>query len=307
MTKPSFGSQAFYLLFRLLAIRKKFSLEWLLKTGRKPGNACPPDKFYKKYAVTHEEINQRKVWYIRPKENATGHYLLYLHGGAYVQNFLTLHWALFPKLIDRLGCTIVAPDYPLAPEHQVKSVYDMLIPLYQQLVKKAGAENLAIMGDSAGGGISLALAQQLREEKIPQPASLVLLSPWLDISLSTPGTEQMQHMDPILSVEGLRECGKLYAGNMEKDHYLLSPVNGTLNKLAPLTLFIGGRDVLLPDCRRLKKRTEAEGISMDYHEYPYMLHDWMLLPIPEAREVLDLITLKLKKDKFEMTQLRKQE
>jgi acetyl esterase/lipase len=145
------------------------------------------------------------------------------------------------------------------------------------------------MGDSSGGGIALALAQLLREKGREQPGNLVLLSPWLDVSLAHPDVPVFDKIDPFLDMEGLKYAGSVYARDVDPTHYLVSPVYGSLNDLAPISLFIGTRDILFPDCRKLRDRAEAEGVELNYHEYESMLHDWMLISLPESKHALKKI------------------
>jgi acetyl esterase/lipase len=94
------------------------------------------------------------------------------------------------------------------------------------------------MGDSAGGGFALALAQALLEKELPQPGNIILISPWLDITMTNPEIPAFEEKDPMLAVYGLAEIGKVYAGNTDPGHYMLSPINGPVVGLAPITLFM---------------------------------------------------------------------
>jgi acetyl esterase/lipase len=149
------------------------------------------------------------------------------------------------------------------------------------------------MGDSSGGGISLALSQRLREDGQPQPGHVILLSPWLDATLSNPDIPAIDKIDPFLGVEGLKYGGEVYARDVDPRSYLVSPVYGNLKGLAPITLFIGTRDILWPDCRRLRDRAREEGVALDYREYDGMVHDWMLGPLPEAKRAIREIVEKI--------------
>jgi len=193
------------------------------------------------------------------------------------------------RLTDALGCTVIAPNYPHAPEYCVHDVFDFLLPLYDEVATGAGNANVTVMGDSSGGGIALALAQLLREKDRAQPAHVVLLSPWLDASLSHPDVPRFNKIDPFLDMEGLKYAGALYARDVDPTHYLVSPLFGSLKDLAPISLFVGTRDILMPDCRKLRDLAAAENVNLKYHEYEAMLHDWMLISLPESKQVLKQI------------------
>jgi acetyl esterase/lipase len=165
----------------------------------------------------------------------------------------------------------------------------MILPLYAETIEKFGAGNVVVMGDSAGGGMALALAQVLRAEGLPQPERLILLSPWLDVSMSNPALPELDKRDPILDIQGLKTAGEMYAGDLSVRDPRVSPMFGDCSHLAPMSLFIGTRDIFLADCRDFRTKLTAEGIRLDYHEAPEMLHDWMIMPTPEAEEVLSEI------------------
>lgn len=245
----------------------------------------PSRRLHRKHSITKRSVNGHLVWTIAPKENACGKQIVYLHGGAYVNSFASQHWAFMSKLVDALRCTVIAPNYPHAPEYCVHNVFEFLLPLYLELARESGAANVTLMGDSSGGGISLALAQRLREDGLPQPGNVVLLSPWLDVGLSNPEIPALDRIDPFLGVDGLKYAGAAYARDVDLKSYLVSPVYGSFKNLAPVTVFIGTRDILFPDCRKLRERAAAEGVAIDYREYDGMVHDWMLGPMPEAKQV----------------------
>jgi len=165
----------------------------------------------------------------------------------------------------------------------------MVVPIYRELRASVAGPDLILMGDSAGGGFALALAQYLNTVNIPQPGKLFLLSPWLDLSLSNPGIKEIDPMDPFLGIEGLRKAGRSYAGDADPDMYMLSPINGCMEDLAGIHLFIGTRDILLADARKLKGLLEEKNIPIHYHEYEDMIHVWMFLNFPESKAVREEI------------------
>jgi epsilon-lactone hydrolase len=233
---------------------------------------------------------------VAPKQKSSEKHIIYLHGGAYVNSFAPQHWDFMSKLVDMLGCTVTAPNYPHAPEHNVHDVFALLLPLYNELAAVAGSSNITIMGDSSGGGISLALAQRLREDGHSQPGHVVLLSPWLDATLSNPEIAEFDKIDPFLGVEGLKYAGEVYVRDVDPKSYLVSPVYGSLRDLAPVTLFIGTRDILYPDCRKLRDKAAAEGARLNYREYDQMVHNWMLGPMPEAKHAIKEIVETISSD-----------
>jgi acetyl esterase/lipase len=169
----------------------------------------------------------------------------------------------------------------------------MIGVLYNQLLQTVNANDVILMGDSAGGGIALALAQKMRNEKANQPGQVILLSPWLDITLTNPDIKDIDPSDPFLGKESLQQAGKLYAGDTNPDHYLLSPINGPLDGLGKVSVFAGTNEILVADARKLKSLAESRGVDLNYYEYANMVHAWMFLNFPESKrakqQIIDLI------------------
>lgn len=291
---PSIQSKAINVLLRLTRMKHTVNrMRQRVESGERTYTE-PSLRLHRKHQISKREIDGHLVWTIAPRENPSGKHVIYLHGGAYVNSFASQHWELMSKLVQSLNCTVTAPNYPHAPEYCVHDVFALMIPLYNELAAATGSSNITIMGDSSGGGISLALAQRLREDGHTQPGRLVLLSPWLDASLSNPEIAAFDEIDPFLGVEGLKYGGAAYARDVDpRSSYLVSPVYGSLRGLAPISLFIGTRDILFPDCRKLRELAADEGVNLDFREYDGMVHDWMLGPMPEAKyaidEIVDLI------------------
>jgi len=254
----------------------------------------PPFSISKSCYVHKFQINDQNVFALKPKnKHDTGKNILYLHGGAYVQRFNKFHWDFLAELVKRTHCTITAPDYPLAPAYTYKESFGMVTELYKRLLETTIPGDLIIMGDSAGGGLALALAQKMRNENVVQPAQIILLSPWLDITLTNPDIKDIEPMDPFLEKESLQEAGKLYAGETKRDYYLLSPINGSLEGLGKISVFAGSNEILVADTRKLKSLAISKGITLNYNEYAHMVHAWMFLNFPESKrakqQIVDLI------------------
>jgi len=283
---PSIQSKAINVLLRLMRMKRTVNrMRQRVESGDRTYSE-PSKRLHRKHSISKRAIHGHLVWTVAPKQNASEKHVIYLHGGAYVNSFAPQHWEFMSKLVDMTGCTVIAPNYPHAPEHNVHDVFALMLPLYDELAAGAGSANITIMGDSSGGGISLALAQRLREDGHAQPGHVVLLSPWLDATLSNPEIAEFDKIDPFLGVEGLKYGGEVYARDVDPESYLVSPVYGSLKDLAPVTLFIGTRDILYPDCRKLRDKASAEGVRLDYREYDQMVHNWMLGPMPEAKHAI---------------------
>jgi epsilon-lactone hydrolase len=276
----------------LRVIRKKTFLRKQLASGKASIFDCPEptSKVKRTCHVQTSRVNDRKVFKLTPKNKPKSQvHILYLHGGAYIQSFNRLHWSFLAYLVNKTGCTITAPDYPLAPSATHSDNFAMVTAVYQELITTMEEKNLILMGDSSGGGFALALSQRLRDQNEIQPSRIILLSPWLDITLANPDITHLEFDDPFLEKKSLQQAGRLYAGNTDPKFYLLSPVNGSLNGLGKISVFIGSKEILVADTRKLKAMADAAGIDLDYHEYLDMVHGWMLLDFPESRRVKDQI------------------
>lgn len=260
------------------------------KDKKKPaGNSVvtrkkPIKKLYRKHIVSSEKIGEHFVYSIAPKKEGRGLTVLYLHGGAYTADFLKQHWQFMSKLVLKTGATVIAPDYPLSPEFSWKDNISFVLKVYNKLLATVPADSIVFMGDSAGGGLILALAMAARDAGLPQPKHIVMLAPWLDLEMKNPEIEKLEKRDPMLNLASVKRSAMLYAGDSSalREPYV-SPMFGDLKNIAAMSLFIGGRDVLQADAELFKNRCQLESKVLNYYFYPEMIHVWMLVPfLPES-------------------------
>ncbi|MBC8062124.1 MAG: alpha/beta hydrolase [Clostridiaceae bacterium] len=290
----SIQSKLFKVLFRVVRINKMWKL-----TGNKlkkhidkkqlSDNYEPSKKIQSRYNICKKQINGNCYYVMKPLKVTGEKHILYLHGGGFVYEIMSPHWEFLVKLIDALQCTITVPIYPLAPKHQCQEVFDMIVPIYQEIISATKYEDTIIMGDSAGGGMSLSLAQLLKEKGIPQPGNIILISPTLDMSFSNPKIQELERFDPISAVPALIDIIKWYGGDKDAKHHLISPIFGNLEGLGKISLFIGTHDILYPDTKKLKTMADEKGIALDYYEYPLMIHVWPLFFFPESKKATEEI------------------
>ena len=274
---------------RLVGFKRNFTNR-IKHNDFKTEPASFPKSFMDKFIVKIVEVHSRKVWEISPKSNATGLYVFYLHGGGYVHNISKQHWQFITKLIHHTGVTVVVPDYPLAPENTAKTSFLMVEEAYQNLLEKTLADKIILMGDSAGGGFSIALVQKFKSDNMPLPQQIILLSPFLDATMVNPEIKANEKKDPWLSVEGTQMAGKYWAGDLDVKNPLISPIYGSMEGLPQISVFVGGCDILLADNRKLKKLMEEKQLPFNYFEYPTMFHVWVLVTmLKEAKAALNQI------------------
>ncbi|MEP2101974.1 MAG: alpha/beta hydrolase [Parasphingorhabdus sp.] len=261
-----------------------------LSRDRKNGPARPSKWFRKHSQLGDYHIDNHKVYEVDLKEGSSKHHIFYLHGGAYAFNIVFVHWTIIKKLIKATGASATVPLYPLAPEHDWSQSYPVVMRAYDRAVAKYGAENITIMGDSAGGGYSLGLTQMLRDQGKPMPGKIILLSPWLDATVSDPSQRELEKHDVLLSIQGAQTAGQFWAGEgKDPSAFPASPLFAAIDKLPPIAIFAGSDDLLYADALRLKKKADAQGVPLTLHVGEQMQHVWMLQPIREAKLALDQI------------------
>ncbi len=253
--------------------------------GQSPTTPTPSGRLVRGCTVTRNDDPGFPVFDLVVDGTTPTRTILYLHGGGFVGDIDRFHWKYVVALARSVGARVVLPAYPLTPTYTWRDSHGPLLDLFEKLaVESAGGVVLA--GDSAGGGLALALAQQIARQPGPQPTQLVLVSPWVDLSGSTPGTEQAAHHDPWLKLTKLRLYGGWWAGEDDVDRPEVSPVHGDFSGLPPTLVLCGTRDLLLPQVRLAVRRAEAADVDVTYQEEPGLLHVYPILPIPEARHAL---------------------
>jgi acetyl esterase/lipase len=261
-----------------------------VRRSHHPKHERVPGRLYRHYHVEDYETEGFPCYTVRRRGGGSGPHILHLHGGAYVQQIAAHHWRFVSWLVDDLDAIVTVPLYPLAPEHTVDTTLPQIRSVYDRTLACEPPNRRVLMGDSAGGGMSLALAQRFHAEGHPQPGQLVLLSPWLDVTMTGASVAEQDRRDPYLGASGLARAGRWYAGSVDTRDSRVSPLFGDFAGLAPIAVFIGTRDVLLGDSRRLRDEATAAGIRVDYHEYPGMIHNWPMRRLPEGRRAREQIT-----------------
>ncbi len=224
------------------------------------------------------KINNRDSELISPKGSTTQRYVLYLHGGGFALGSLDTHRDLVTAFARHADARILAIDYRLAPDYPWPAGLEDSLAAYQWLVDQGvTADRIAVCGDSAGGGLAVALLQKLHEKKQSQPAACVLLSPWVDLSCSSPSMDLNAATDPLLNRVQMNAFAELYANKMPLDSPEISPLFGNLYGLAPLHVQVSSQEVLRDDARRLVTAIQNQGGQAELNETPWMPHVWQLL------------------------------
>lgn len=216
--------------------------------------------------------------------------VLYIHGGAYLNNFDPLHWKAMAEWAEETGCGIVAPNYPLLYRFTAADAHPLMMQLYRQLIEQYPSKRIIIMGDSAGGGFTLALAQELRDESVDLPSHLVLISPWVDV---LGGDDKLQEKDTFLNAKVLRKVGADWAGDIDPRDPMISPLYGDMKGLPPTDLFTGTWEIFYTDIVKTCDKMKAAGVDVSLHTAEKMGHVYPLWPCSEGsqarEEIADII------------------
>lgn len=217
----------------------------------------------------------------------SGRELMYLHGGAYVFPLREAHWWIIAALIRRTGATVTVPLYGLAPWHSVAEALPFVDAVHQAVARRAAGGRIFVAGDSAGGGLALAHVIDRRNRGQSQPRAIFLFAPWVDCTMSNPDIAPLEHLDPMLDVPGLVYCAQLWARGLPLDSWQVSPVNDSLAGLAPMHLFQGGRDLLLPDAERFAAKAAEASLPVELKIARGGFHVYVAATFtPEARSAL---------------------
>ncbi len=275
--------RAVALVVRLTRKRRMTTVERARRRLAAPkGPSGPPAWLRRRHAVGSSRIEGYECHTVAPRDRPARNAAIYLHGGAYVDEIAPQHWSLISRLADA-GVRVEVPSYGLAPQHTYRQAYPFLTAVYRRLLADVDPSVVTLAGDSAGGGLALGFAQTLGAAGLPQPGRIVLIAPWLDLTLGDPAVVEAERHDPWLSRTGLIEVGRVWAGGDDPTDPRLSPLNGPLAGLAPMTVHVGTRDLLCPDVLRLRRRAEAEGARLRIEVCDGGVHVYPLVPAPEGR------------------------
>lgn len=232
-----------------------------------------PREVFKSYDFMQKKFMKRDIFVISPKEEKKNIVILYLHGGSYVGELEKYHWHFFKDLIYDTGATIIVPDYPLAPEHSYLEVFEIMEPLYKEIIQRLDENTqFILMGDSAGAGLALALYQRNGKLNHRLPDKTILISPWLDVRMDNPEIDKIK--DPVLKKPLLKLSGQKYAGKNGMKSYLVNPVLGPTAKLKNIFIFSGTLDMLNPDAKKFALENKEK---IQFIEYENAIHNFVLM------------------------------
>jgi epsilon-lactone hydrolase len=228
--------------------------------------------------ITEQTIAGLRAEVISTPAAANQPTVLHFHGGGYCVGsaFTPRSWAA--HLSAQVGCRVVIPEYRLAPEHPHPAALDDARAVLAELSADAGPGSLIVSGDSAGGGLALALLLSLRDEGQDLPAGAILLSPWLDLGRDRRAVPDLVRRDVILTPDWLEACARAYAAPAAWSDPAVSPLHAAHAGLPPLLIQAGTHELLAPDAALLAARASAAGVDVTYTSWPGLWHDFVLQP-----------------------------
>lgn len=238
--------------------------------------------------IEHSSLAKIPLVKVTPADSRAG-MLVYLCGGAYFQQPSKRHWEFLDRLARSNHQQILVPLLKYAPVGNVKEAFNDLMALYNALYDQLPASMINLAGDSSGAGLAAAFCEELGQQELPQPGHLILISPWLDIDLRNPLIAKYADKDVTLDATGLRTVGRLWAGPVSHDSYQVTPLNGPVDGLRNVLLFVGTREIMLPDTMAFAEKLKAAGVRTDCKISREMYHTYPLYPTEESRQALQLI------------------
>ena len=237
-------------------------------------------------SVTATDVAGLPAEVVRAPGAAEDAVVVHLHGGGYVIGSPRSHRLLAARLSAASGATVVVPEYRLAPEDPFPAAVEDARAVVEAVVSEVGPARVAVSGDSAGGGLAVAVLADWPAGR-SRPAAVLCFSPWADLSgagvLGDGGADPGVRGEVVLSREWLAACARSYLGTHDADDPLASPVHARLGGLPPLLVQVGTAELLLGDARRLVAAARAAGAEAELVEVAGAVHLWMLL-VPEAPE-----------------------
>jgi epsilon-lactone hydrolase len=199
--------------------------------------------------------------------------ILYLHGGGYVIGSINTHRRLAYDLSAASGARVLVIDYRLAPEHPFPAAIDDATAAWRWLMQQGfSTGKLAIAGDSAGGGLTIATLVNLRDKKLGLPGCAVAISPWVDLEGLGNSITARAAQDPMVQKNGLLQMAALYLNGQDAKAPLAAPLHAELKGLPPILVQVGSAETLLDDATRIAEKLHTAGVDVTLAVWPNMLH-----------------------------------
>lgn len=244
--------------------------------------ATPRKRYLRGLQLNRSDINGYACYQISTRYERSGGKILYIHGGAFVFPILQSHWRFITRLVRETGQTAIVPLYPFVPENTYKQIHAHLKTVYLQLLDSASPGDVTVIGDSAGGNLSIVLPFLVDDKR--QPKQVISISPVVDLRASNSEMEEIEPKDPLLPLDTIRYLFPSYYRGGNVTDPTVSPIFADYERFrSKLVIFNGGKDILSPDIKLFHDKL----LGADFkHEYIYenaLPHAWPLLTLFAAR------------------------
>jgi monoterpene epsilon-lactone hydrolase len=217
--------------------------------------------------------------------------IYYLHGGGYALGTISTHREMASRLARAAKARVILIDYRLAPEHPFPAAVEDSVTGYRWLLSRGVKPDwVAIAGESAGGGLTVATLVALRDAGVPLPAAAVPVSPWVDMEALGESMVTRADLDPLVQRDHLLEMAKIYLGGADPRTPLAAPIYADLTGLPPLLIQVGTAEALFDDAARLAEKAKSAGVQVVLEPWEDMIHMWHFFPmLPEAQQAINKI------------------
>lgn len=244
-----------------------------------------PDGEHHNTIVEEEPIDGFKVYSFNKPDYEN--IVLYIHGGAWVYEFFSNHVTLCDLIADKTNSKLYAPLYPLAPQYSYEDTMKMVLGLYDKLCEMN--KPIFVMGDSAGGNITLCLVKIIKETGRRLPDRVVALSPCVDMTFSNPEAIELEVIDPLDAVYGCNEFGKMWIKGIDPKDPSVSPLYADVSGFPKTMLLAASNDILTPDIMKYYDKMVAAGVDVTLVRGEGLFHVFPSMPIPERDEFMDVL------------------
>jgi len=254
----------------------------------RPAAFGPPRRLRRDVGISASHDDEGwPVYTIKPRNSSARGTVIYAHGGCWVNDIAPQHWQLCAQIAAEAHTTVQVMIYPLVPYGTAQHVVDNFTAATVNAERMYGSTVLA--GDSAGGQIVLSTVLQLRERHDLTLPRTIAIAPAVDLSMKNPFIPTVQLIDPWLGTKGTQVFIDLWKGALHVDHPTVSPLNGNLEGLGPITIFSGTRDILNPDDRLYAAKAAEAGVDVEFIQLDGQVHVYPLLPTAVGRDARAII------------------
>ena len=286
----SFQSKLIALLAKPLGKRAGFiDADVTAKLARRqsthPRKYAAPNSLARSFEISHDRKLGWPIYELKPKSREAAFQIVYFHGGGYILEIMPAQYQFAASLARKVSAKLTVPIFTCAPGETVETTVPKAVEIVRDIVAHSTVP-VILLGDSAGAGLAVVVAQELAADKgnrAGKIAKLLLVSPWVDLEMQNPKILEIDPWDPLLSKAGLDVAAALYAGDRSLNDPWLSPINGKLQGLPPTTILIGSHDIFYGDSLKLAELLADAGVKVSLEKAFEQLHVYPIFPTPEGR------------------------